>query len=90
MKIYKNPWVSNARYYVPTGKAYSGKMETAKTKGVEISFWNGKWEIREAMYYKQSLKEMPIVGNINLKQAILHSVLRAVCYEKENCKEDTK
>lgn len=48
MKVYKNPFVSNSRYFIPLKKGHSRKMEASLTEGIEISDFTGKWEIRFA------------------------------------------
>lgn len=85
MKIYKNPFVSNECYFVKTGKARTGKMEATASKGYEVQFWKGKWEVREAQYYDFSLRnELPIVAENKvsiqsvIERAILDSVLDLV------------
>lgn len=84
MKILKNPWVSRESYFIPTGKGYKRPGEMATTKGVELSFWDEKWNLREATYYTHSLKEMPVVGSVDLKNVIIKAILDAVGNNKEN------
>lgn len=81
MKIYKNPFVSRECYFVKTGKASSGKREATKSKGYQVQFWNGKWEVSEAQYYDFSLRdELPIVAenNVSIKSIIEKAILDAV------------
>lgn len=81
MKIYKNPFVSHESYFVKTGTAKSGKCEAAKSKGYSVEFVNGKWEVREAIYYNFSLKyELPLIAenNISIKSVIERAILNAV------------
>lgn len=85
MIVYKNPFVSRESYFVVTGVAKSAKMEASKSKGYAIDFIDGKWEVREACYYNNSLRsEMPIVGENRIsiisiiKRAVLDAVLDLV------------
>lgn len=84
MKVLKNPWVSGESYFIPTGKGYRRRGEIATTNGVELSFWDGKWNLREATYYTYSLEEMPVVGSLDLKNVITKAILNAVGNNKEN------
>lgn len=90
MKIYKNPFVSRPCYFVKTGKAFSYKCEGSKSKGYQVQFWNGKWEVKEACYYDSSLRnEMPIVAENRtsiqgvIEKAILNAVLDLVGENKD-------
>ena len=81
MKIYKNPFVSRECYFVKTGKAYTHKREATASKGYQVEFWNGKWEVSEAQYYDFSLRdELPIVAenNVSIKSIIEKAILDAV------------
>ena len=81
MKIYKNPFVSRDCYFVKTGKAYTHKMEATASKGYQVQFWDGKWEVKEAQYYDFSLRnEMPIVAEnkISIQSVIERAILNAV------------
>ena len=76
MIIYKNPWVSRESYFVKTGAAHSAKMESAKSSGYSVDFWNGEWIVRKAVYYNNSLKEMPVI--INNRVSFLSEVDKAI------------
>ena len=92
MKVYKNPFVSNECYFVKTGKARTGKMEATASKGYEVSFWNGKWEVREAQYYDFSLRnELPTVAEnkVSIQSIIERAVLNAVLDLVGSAKFDT-
>jgi hypothetical protein len=84
MKIYKNPWVTRESYFVKTGAVKSAKMEAPKSAGYAIDFWDGKWNVRKAMYYNQSLAEMPVIAENRasiqavIDKAILDAVLGCV------------
>ena len=81
MKIYKNPFVSRECYFVKTGKAYTHKMEATASKGYQVQFWDGKWEVKEAQYYDFSLRdEMPIVAEnrVSIQTVIERAILNAV------------
>ena len=80
MKIYKNPWVSREYYFVKTGKASSAKMEASKSKGYAVEFWDGKWEVRQSLFYDCSLREMPVVAEnrLSLQSIIERAILNAV------------
>ena len=80
MKIYKNPWVTRESYFVKTGAAKSAKMEAPKSAGYAIDFWNGKWNVRKAMYYNQSLAEMPVIveNGVSIQAIIDKAILDAV------------
>lgn len=84
MKIYKNPWVTRESYFVKTGAAKSAKMETAKSSGYSIDFWDGKWVVRKTAYYNKSLSEMPVVCEnrcslqARINKAIVDTVLEFV------------
>lgn len=81
MKIYKNPFVSRESYFVKTGKAFSYKMEGSKSKGYAIEFIDGKWRVREAIYYDSSLRnEMPIIAasKVSIQSVIENAILNAV------------
>ena len=77
MKIYKNPWGSRESYFVKTGAAKSAKMETAKSSGYSIDFWEGKWVVSKTAYYNKSLSEMPVVceNKCSLQERIEDTVL---------------
>lgn len=92
MKVYKNPFVSNECYFVKTGKAYTHKREATASKGYEVKFWNGKWEVREAQYYDFSLRnELPIVAEnkVSIQSIIEMAVLNAVLDLVGSVKLDT-
>ncbi len=80
MKIYKNPWVTRASYFVKTGTAKSATMEAAKSSGYSIDFWDGKWVVRKTAYYNKSLSEMPVVieNRTNIQAIIDRAILSAV------------
>ena len=81
MKIYKNPFVSRECYFVKTGKAYTHKMEAKASKGYQVQFWDGKWEVKEARYYDCSLRdEMPIIAKnkVSIQSVIEKAILDAV------------
>lgn len=93
MKIYKNPFVSRESYFVKTGTARG--RGAAASKGYIIEFWNGKWEVREGVYYDFSLKnEMPVVAEDRnsiktvIERAILNAVLDLVGMVKMDGKEN--
>lgn len=94
MKIYKNPFVSRESYFVKTGRAHSYRMEASKSKGYAVEFIDGTWEVREAQYYDNSLRnEMPIIAENKvsiqsvIKKAILDAVLSLVHPGEEGCAE---
>lgn len=81
MKIYKNPFVSRESYFVKTGKARTGEAEATASKGYSVEFIDGKWEVREAVYYDFSLRdELPIVAEnkVSIKSVIEKAILNAV------------
>lgn len=80
MKIYKNPWVTRESYFVKTGTEKSAKMETSKSSGYSIDFWDGKWVVRKTAYYNKSLSEMPVVieNRTNIQAIIDRAILTAV------------
>lgn len=81
MKIYKNPFVKRECYFVKTGKARTGKAEATASKGYQVQFWNGKWEVKEVSYYDFSLRdELPVVAenNVSIKSVIENAILKAV------------
>ena len=80
MKIYKNPWVTRESYFVKTGAVKSAKMEAPKSAGYAIDFWDGKWNVRKAMYYNQSLAEMPVIAEnrVSIQTVIDKAILDAV------------
>lgn len=81
MKIYKNPFVSRASYFIKTGVARTGKCEASASKGYSIEFIDGKWTVKEASYYDFSLKnEMPIVAEnkVSIKSVVEKAILTAV------------
>lgn len=84
MKVYKNPWTTRESYFVKTGAVKSAKMEAPKSAGYAIDFWDGKWNVRKAMYYNQSLAEMPVIAENRasiqavIDKAILDAVLGCV------------
>ena len=81
MKIYKNPFVSRESYFVKTGKAYTHKREATASKGYQVQFWDGKWEVKEAQYYDFSLRdEMPIVAEnkVSIQSVVEKAILNAV------------
>ena len=80
MKIYKNPWVTRESYFVKTGAAWSAKMEASKSSGYSIDFWDGKWIVRKACYYNNTLAEMPVVceNRISIKGVIDKAIVNAV------------
>ena len=93
MKIYKNPFVSRECYFVKTGKARTGKMEATASKGYQVQFWNGKWEVKEAEYYDFSLRgEMPIVAEnkVSIQSVIERAILNAVLDLVGSAKMDGK
>ena len=90
MKVYKNPFVSRESYFVKTGKAPSYASEGSKSKGYSIDFVDGKWQVRNAIYYDSALKnEMPIIAKNNvsiqtiIERAILNAVLDLIATKKE-------
>ena len=80
MKIYKNPWVTRESYFVKPGAVKSAKMEAPKSAGYAIDFWDGKWNVRKAMYYNQSLAEMPVIAEnrVSIQTVIDKAILDAV------------
>lgn len=80
MKIYKNPWVSRACYFVITGKASSAKMEASKSAGYVIDFWEGKWQVRKGTFYDCHIREMSVVAEnrVSIKSVIEGAILSAV------------
>ena len=81
MKIYKNPFVSRESYFVKTGKARTGTAEASASKGYSVEFIDGKWEVREAVYYDFSLRdELPIVAEnkVSIQSVIEKAILNAV------------
>jgi hypothetical protein len=81
MKIYKNPYVSRESYFVKTGSAKVGRAEARASKGYSVELVDGKWEIREAIYYNFSLGDtMPLVAEnrTSIKSVIEQAVLKAV------------
>lgn len=81
MKIYKNPFVSRECYFVKTGKARTGKAEATASKGYQVQFWNGKWEVKEAQYYDFSLRdELQIIAEnkISIQSIVERAILDAV------------
>lgn len=81
MKIYKNPFVSRECYFVKTGKSYTRKREATASKGYQVQFWDGKWEVKEAQYYDFSLRdEMPIAAEnrVSIQSVIENAILNAV------------
>lgn len=81
MKIYKNPFVSRESYFVKTGKARTGKAEASASKGYSVELIDGKWELREAVYYDFSLRdELPIVAEnkVSIQSVIEKAILNAV------------
>ena len=85
MKIYKNPFVSRESYFVRTGPAKTGKCEASASNGYSVEFFNGKWEVRKAVYYNFSLtNELPVIAENKvsidsvIKRAILNAVLDLV------------
>ena len=76
MIIYKNPWVSRESYFVKTGAAHSAQMESAKSSGYSVDFWNGEWIVRKTAYYNNSLKEMPVI--VNNRVSFLSEVDKAI------------
>lgn len=81
MKIYKNPFVSRECYFVKTGKARTGRAEATASKGYQVQFWNGKWEVKEVSYYDFSLRdELPIVAEngVSIKSIIEKAIMDAV------------
>ena len=81
MKVYKNPFVSWECYFVKTGKARTGKAEATASKGYQVQFWNGKWEVKEASYYDFSLRdELPIVAenNVSIQSVVERAIMDAV------------
>lgn len=81
MKVYKNPFVSRECYFVKTGKASTGKAEATASKGYQVQYWNGKWEVKEVRYYDFSLRdEMPIIAEnrVSIQSVIENAVRNAV------------
>lgn len=81
MKIYKNQFVSRESYFVKTGKARTGKAEASASKGYSVELIDGKWELREAVYYDFSLRdELPIVAEnkVSIQSVIEKAILNAV------------
>ena len=81
MKIYKNPFVSRESYFVKTGKARTGKAEASASKGYSVELIDGKWELREAVYYDFSLRdEFPLVAEnkVSIQSVIEKAILNAV------------
>lgn len=81
MKIYKNPFVSRLCYFVNTGKAFSYTGEPSKSKGYQVQFLDGKWEVKEVCYYDFSLRDdMPVIAenNTSIQSIIEKAVLNAV------------
>lgn len=80
MKIYRNPWVTRESYFVKTGAARSAKMESAKSSGYSVDFWNGRWQVRKVMYYDHSLAEMPVAceNKVSIQAVIDKAILDAV------------
>ena len=91
MKIYKNPFVSRECYFIKTGAARTGKMEATASKGYQVQFWDGKWEVKEAQYYDFSLRdELPIVAEnrVSIQSVIERAILNAVLDLVAETKQD--
>lgn len=81
MKIYKNPFVSRESYFVKTGKARTGKAEASASKGYSVELIDGKWEVRDSVYYDFSLRdELPLVAEnkVSIQSVIEKAILNAV------------
>ena len=76
MRIYRNPWVSRESYFVRTGTAKSAKCEASKSKGYSVDYFDGKWKVRKAEYYNQSIAEMPVISeNTTSIQAVIDKAI---------------
>ena len=90
MRIYRNPWVSRESYFVRTGTAKSAKCEAPKSKGYSVDYFDGKWKVRKAEYYNQSIAEMPVISENTtsiqtvIDKAIISAVLALVNAEKND------
>lgn len=80
MKVYKNPWVSRESYFVRTGVASSRKMESSKSAGFSVEFWDGQWKVRKATYYDKDIAEMPVVAQnrVSIEKVIERATLKAI------------
>ena len=76
--VYRNPYVSIPTYYIYDRTMPQRGREAQHTKGYEFTeIDDGKWEFRKAEYYKDSLPDFEIVGNIGNPDAIIEQALKA-------------
>mgnify|MGYP004453802141 CR=1 FL=1 len=81
MKVYKNPWVTRESYFVKTGSS-GGVGYSSLVYGYSIDYWDGKWEVRKAQYYRGALAEMPVVAEnrISLQSCIDEAIREAILF----------
>ena len=86
MKIYMNTGVGRPCYFIPIKPMHrSSRIEAHGRTGIGITYWNGEWKVEETSYYNKSIKEFPVVGEIDLKRVLLDAVLVAtINYEVKN------
>lgn len=81
MKIYRNPNVKRPLYFVkmgPGGRSFKG--EASKSQGYELELDGGKWEIRKAAYYDQTLREFPqVVDDRYDPKKVMENALKDIC-----------
>lgn len=84
MKIYKNTGVNRPCYFIPIKPMHrSSRIEAHGKTGIGITCWEGNWKVEETSYYNMSIKEFPVVGEIDLKNVLLNAVLSAVAIRGE-------
>ncbi len=68
-------------------------MEATASKGYQVQFWDGKWEVKEAQYYDFSLRnDMPVIAEdkTSIKSVIERAILNAVLDLVGSAKMDGK
>ena len=74
--VYKNPNTpSYPTYYIYERTMPKRGMEAQYTKGYSVSLVNGEWLVGKAEYYKHSLEEFPIVGEIDRPEVVIARAL---------------
>lgn len=71
--ILKNLWAGYDCYLI-----YMGRKNGVYSRMLCVHNANGKWEIRNAEYYTQDLKDeehFPVIGGINIEGIILSEVM---------------
>jgi hypothetical protein len=74
--VYKNPYTpSHPTYFIYEATMPKRGMESQRTKGYSVSLVDGEWLVGKAEYYKSSLSDFPIVGEIDKPEVIIARAL---------------